>query len=265
MARDLTAAVATEAQATDVRVEALAHFQFDSGSLRLWTGLGDLSWSGDTYTGAGDLGAISPVEEAAAVKTSDLTFSLSGLPASLVTTALSEHYQGRVAEMWVGFFDDAWALIDDPVQLFAGRVDVMSVVDNGDTASISVTATNRLKDLDRPNNPRFYTLADQQQDFPGDLGFQYVPEMQNAVIVWGKGIVDPSSGAPVATQAAGGPSAAATQAVLNQAAAQNRANADGGAPKTSPPPPVSPAFDPRREGGEVGGGGASGPERESAI
>ncbi len=205
MSRTLTAGVTAEVQKAEVRAEAIAHFAFDSGSLRFWTGVGDLEWNGDTYIGTGNLGGISPVEESGAVKTSDLSFTLSGLPASLISVALGEHYQGRLCELWVGFFDTSGVLIDDPVPTFAGRMDTMTVVDNGDTASITVVATNRLKDLDRPNHARFYTDQDQQEEFPGDLGFQFVPEMQDAVIIWGKGIMEPAVGGAVATQGGGPP------------------------------------------------------------
>ena len=238
MSRSLTAAVTTEVQKTEVRAEAIAHFAFDSGSLRFWTGVGDLEWNGDTYTGTGHLGGIGPVEETGAVKTSDLAFTLSGLPASLISVALGEHYQGRLCELWVGFFDTSWVLIADPVPTFAGRMDTMTVVDNGDTASITVVATNRLKDLDRPNHARFYTDQDLQQEYPGDLGFQFVPEMQDAVIIWGKGIMEPAVGGAVATQGGGAPGPGASPP-------------PGGDGRRSPDPGPAPL----REGGneKVGG------------
>ena len=37
--------------------------EFDSGTIRLWSGLGDASIDSETYTGAGDLLSISNVEE----------------------------------------------------------------------------------------------------------------------------------------------------------------------------------------------------------
>ena len=63
MTRSLTAGMVTEATAPSLRPILLVKIAFDSGDLNLWTGIGDLVFSGDTYTGAGDLLAFSPVEE----------------------------------------------------------------------------------------------------------------------------------------------------------------------------------------------------------
>ncbi len=186
MSRSLTAAVATELQKGRIHPHALVHFAFDSGAVRFWSGIGDLVWSGHTYVGAGSLGSVGAVEESASIRAAGAAFKLSGIPSSLVSIALAEHYQGRGCTMWLAFFDDAGALIADPVQVFSGRVDVMQITDAGETADIKLTAENRLVDFERPQETRYYTDQDQQREYPGDKGFEFVTAIQEAVIVWGR-------------------------------------------------------------------------------
>jgi len=194
MSRTLAAAVATAVADDNIRAAVLTYFNFDSGVIRFWTGIGPLVWSGDTFTGAGSLGGIGAIEETTEIKATGLTFTLSGIPSSLITIALDEDYQGRACTCWIAFFDSNWALITDPVQVFSGRMDTMALSDDGENATIVVAAENRLVDLDRPNNVLYMTNNDQQALYPGDRGLEYVPAMQEAVIVWGRSTLPPGGG-----------------------------------------------------------------------
>lgn len=193
MSRSLTTPAQDAIVAKVFRAASIVQLDFDSGPVRFWGGIGPLPWNGNTFTGAGNLGNVSAVEETAETKATGLTFSLSGIPSELIAVALGEHYQGRACAMWIGLFDENWALIDDPVLAFSGRMDVMLVEDGGRTCTIQVTAENRLIDLDRPNETRYYTDQDQQAEYSGDRFFEFVPAMQEAVVVWGSTRVVPTS------------------------------------------------------------------------
>ncbi|MGH6719545.1 MAG: hypothetical protein ACREER_09530 [Alphaproteobacteria bacterium] len=190
--RSLTAAVTTETTAAAAKAALFARFNFDSGTTYLWSGIGEIttaalgSLPAATWTGAGTLGAVSAIEEASELRAVGLTFTLSGVPSSLLSIALGEHYQGRAATVWLAFFDAAWVMVADPVQVFAGRMDVMEIAEGGATATIRVSAENRLIDLERNDRVRHYTPDDQKADFPGDLGLDYVPKMIEKVIYWGR-------------------------------------------------------------------------------
>ena len=196
MVRSLTAAVDTEVQQPDIRVALLAFFDFSSGAVRFWSGVGSLVWNGDTYTGAGNLGSVSLVEETTELRATGLTFALAGIPSALLATALGEHYQGRACTMWLALFDDNWTVIADPAQVFSGRMDQMEITETGETAVIRLSAENRLIDLERPNEVRYYTPEDQKRSFPGDKGLDYVPSLQEKVIVWGRHQLAPSKAKP---------------------------------------------------------------------
>lgn len=203
MSRDVTAAIADALAKSGLHAEWIADLEFDSGHLRAWTGLGDLSWGGNTFEGVGHLGTISPVEETSELKATGMAFQLSGVPTSLLATALGEHYQGNQARAWVAFFDDGMQLINDPIPIFAGRMDTMQINETGATATITLNAENRLIAFERINQVLYYTDQIQQQLYPGDLGLQYVPEMQEAEIHWGREKLDTSTGNPTKGTAPG--------------------------------------------------------------
>jgi len=184
MARDITSAAKTESKKlSGAKPIILVKMQFDSGIVTLWGGRGDLVFNSETYLGVGDLGRFSEVEEGIEQRSYGITYEISGIPASFVSLALSEELQNRKAEFWLGFFDDDYALIVDPILMFRGRMDTMDI-QIGETATISITVESRLIDWNRPRIRR-YTDADQQERFPGDLGFQFMSDASEREINWG--------------------------------------------------------------------------------
>ena len=185
MARSLTGGMVTEVTAASLQPILLVKLAFDSADLNLWTGIGDLVFGGDTYTGAGDLLAFSAIEESDELKAVGLTGSLSGIPSSLVAIALAEDYMGRPVTVWFGVLDSSGALVADPEPIFAGLIDTMPIEDAGETATIQVNAENRLARLEE-SRARRYTPEDQAIDYPGDLGLDFVVALNDGRdIIWG--------------------------------------------------------------------------------
>lgn len=205
MARDLTAGVITESKKTSgAKPLLIVKLEFDDdNNVRFWNGRGDLVFDSETYTGVGDLGRISEIEEGIEQRAFGISLEISGVPTENVSLALSEELQNRRAQVWLGFFDDNYALIADPVLMFKGRMDTMDIK-LGKTATIAITAESRLIDWSRPRIRR-YTDADQRERFPGDKGFQFVSDTTDKEIVWGAVIAGgQGGGAVVAGQGGGG-------------------------------------------------------------
>ena len=57
-------------------------------------------------------------------------------------------------------------------------------IEVGEKATITLTGESRLIDFFRPRISR-YTDAEQQALYPGDLGLQYVNDLQEASVPWG--------------------------------------------------------------------------------
>jgi hypothetical protein len=185
MPRTLTPALEAAIAAGKVNPFYMAAIQFLSGPMYVWTGIGTITWNGHDWLGVGTLGGVSSIAQSSDVTAENITLTLSGIPSDMVSAAIGECRQNFSVEVWVGMMDDAGAIVLDPVRAFAGRMDVPTINDAGDSASISITAENPLVDLQRASERR-YTHDDQQIDFPGDKGFQYVPAIQEWNGVWGK-------------------------------------------------------------------------------
>ncbi len=188
--RTLTAGIKTEIALPTTAPRYLVKIEFDSADLRIWNGLGDLTAFSEIYTGIGRLGSIAPIRETQEIVASGVQMSLLILPTSdqpdavdaILDIALTETYQGRPVTIWQAHVDTATgALIADPFIRFKGKLDVMEDSEFPGGAVITVTAENRLIDLERARR-RTYTPEDQKASHAGDTFFDEVAALQNREI-----------------------------------------------------------------------------------
>ena len=185
MSRTLSTAMQAVATAELVRPIYLVDLEFASGSIYLWSGLGDLSFHSNTYIGAGDLLSIGSVQESTELTATGVQITLGGIKQSLLTLARDEPYQGRPLTIRLGAFDENGDLIASPVIVFSGFMDVMTISDSGETSTISLSAENKLIVFQK-TAVRRYTAEDQKIEHPNDEGFEFVAKIQEKEIVWGR-------------------------------------------------------------------------------
>jgi hypothetical protein len=153
---------------------------FDSAPIRVWTGYGDKTINGQTYIGAGFLLNIEGIAEVADLTASGITITLSAISSSIISLALQENYQGRVARVYFGVDGVA-----DALEVFSGFMDVMTIEHTGETARVNISVESKLVTLQRPNTRR-YTRQNHQIRNSGDTFFNYVTKLQDKEIVWGR-------------------------------------------------------------------------------
>ena len=181
--RDITEATKNEIVKKEVFPILIARLETSVGNVLVWTGIGNLSFGGETYLGIGTLGRISPVSESGdEIRANMVSFQLTGIPSGMIAIALGAQYQGKSAKLWLGFMSGE-NLIANPILLFAGRMDTMEIDEGPETSTISVTAESHLADLNRARTRR-YTDEDQQINYLGDVFFEFVPGIQNIEILW---------------------------------------------------------------------------------
>jgi hypothetical protein len=135
--------------------------------------------------GVGTLGAISPIEETKSVVANGVSLSLSGIPEEMIALAMGEKYRGRNVYIWMALFNVSdGTLILNPEQVFAGRLDTMSISDAGETSTITIACESRLIDLERSRERR-YTNEDQKYLYPADASLRYVAGLQGKEFPWG--------------------------------------------------------------------------------
>ena len=162
---------------------------FDSGEspnvLNIWSGVGDLAYGGNTYTGVGDLLSISEIKETSDISATGINVSITGIKSSFIVIAKNHEYQGRALTVSLGAFDSVGSLIADPVILFSGFMDTMIIAENAEYSTITVSVENKLIAFER-SKIRRYTAEDQKIDYPADKGFEFVAAIVQKDILWGR-------------------------------------------------------------------------------
>jgi hypothetical protein len=183
MSRNLTTDLANAVAATRMMPVVFAEFLFESAPVRFWSGYGQIIWNGETWLGGGNFTGVSQYNETQDNQAQGLTFSLSGVDSSLLAAVMLEPYQGRKCRLWVGEMDDALNIGIDPYQTFSGIMDVMEFADDGQTATITVSAENAMIVLTKTRERR-YTPEDQRSRYPTDEGLNQVATQMDMELVW---------------------------------------------------------------------------------
>jgi len=189
MARDITSDFNTAIIDTVVQPLFAIELEISDGTLRFWNGYGNITMtaggSSKVFTGAGDFLGISPISESSTLQMQGINILLTGIKSSLISSILSAQYTNRDATLYMGLFNTSGSVISDVYTLFKGKMDVCNITENGETSNISLNVESRLIVFELPKE-RLYTLEDQQIDFSSDLGFEFIPELQDKEITWGK-------------------------------------------------------------------------------
>lgn len=207
MSRDLSTVTLDNIQEGVVYPFFAVELLFDgNNTIRMWTGQGTLNLEdGTEWVGLGSLLDISTIEETAEMAVRGATITLSGVSSEALSLALSEPYQGRVCNIYFGTFSvgkvlqesGSFILLQDGGkihleaistgfnQLFSGYMDQMNISDGGETCDIQLMVENRLIDLERARVARF-TSGYQKSIYPDDLGLDFVEDLQDKDISWGR-------------------------------------------------------------------------------
>ena len=196
MSREITSAAQGASQAEVARPALLAELDFPSGFVRVNSTDRSIFFDSqgasplNEFLGVGRLGSVSTVGETSSLQARGVELALSGIPSAHISAAF-ESAQGRPGRIWIGFLDDSYALIVEPVLVFSGLIDNSSI-DIGETATVTVTVESRLIAWERAKIRR-YTNEDQQQRFSGesptitDKFLEFVNQTVDKEILWGVG------------------------------------------------------------------------------
>lgn len=183
--RDVTSGYQSAIEAGVVRPAFFVSAEFNSGSIYVWSGMGSIDWDGHTWLGVGTLGKISQIQETGELRANSVAISLSAIPSLMLSTVMAEIRQGLPCKVYLVLFGDDGNIIDAPYEAFGGRIDTGQIQEGADTSTAILTVESELVDFQRLRD-RHYSDQDQQQLFPGDLGFIFVPQIQNFPGAWGR-------------------------------------------------------------------------------
>ena len=190
MTRTIATANKNETTAEVFRPVLFLFLDLDGGDVTVNSSDQDIAWdfdgdsSDETFTGVGQFGSVSVINESADLKASGIQCMLTGVPTTHISNALSESYSGRTAKLYIGFLNSSRVLVADPMVIFAGRIDAMDI-QIGKTASVSVSIESKLVDWER-SRIRRYTNEDQRNLYSTDEFCEFVVQTVEKELVWGQ-------------------------------------------------------------------------------
>lgn len=179
----------------NVSIITFVMMDFSSGIVRTHNGLGTYTWGGQDWIGVGSLGAVSQFEEGADVSPYGITLSLSALDATVSGEALTQNYFMRPVSIYIGALSADDELLNNPLQIWSGHMDVMTVTAGADNDTITIKCESELAAFDRSSNLK-YTDQTQQRFYPGDVFFNFLPKIEGAKIKWRDRDSDHIAGVP---------------------------------------------------------------------
>ena len=185
MSRGIHANMEAAISADAVKPFFLVDLMFTS-PVYLWSGGYTLSHSSNSYLGSGDLLTVEVPEESQDLGAVGVKLTLSGLTGTnILSAALQQEYQGKSVVIKLGAFDSSGNIVTNPVVIFEGFMDIMQIVEDGDSSTITLNVENKLIRLETANHRR-YTDSDQRIDHAGDRGFEFITDIQEKQIKWGQ-------------------------------------------------------------------------------
>ena len=164
----------------------LVMLQFLSETRYVWSGVGDLVYAGNTYTGVGSLGTLGDVSEGTESRAEGTSVGLSGLDATMLAEALTDVQLGATARRWIAAMTPGTkTIIGTPYLLFDGQVDQPKTTAGAATSTISLALETRMVNHARASNRR-YTASDQHANgYADDIGFNWVEILNDLALQWG--------------------------------------------------------------------------------
>jgi len=187
MARDIEAALLTALGQSVIRPVALVEITTSIETVRMATGIGSFYWGGsplNEWIGVGDVVGISPIGETRDVRATGVKLTISSIDSGNVTMALTDAVQGLPLKIYLAALSEAGVIVVDPYLSFSGLTDEVNLIESGETCTLEISAESDLVRLQQANESR-YTHDDQQIRFPGDLGFEFVEQLQEFDLPFG--------------------------------------------------------------------------------
>lgn len=189
MSRDLPTALADEIVEPVVRPFFALRLETPD-ALYAWSGTGtlifdDADGTSRNWIGVGEFGAIDSIGESTDGSATGIRAMLLKVPSEFRDDIADQAVRGVLMELYIGALDETYQQIVGVALLQKCRLDSYKITDGGTTISVEVTGESRSIDQRRPAIKRF-TDEYQQRKFPGDLFFQYVPQMTEISILWAK-------------------------------------------------------------------------------
>ena len=199
MSRTLTGAMTTALTALEGYADVwLLELNYSGGTLRYCDKPHDIVHGGNTWVGIGGVMTFTPPPETTDLSAQAMRLTVSGVDVSVIAAVLDNHVRGRTATVHWGQIDlSTGAIVADPLEVFTGllndewRISHDQDDDGPATATVQTTVVSRLARSLTPRQCRTNVtshdaMLDRASLSVGDVLFEFVPTLENKVIVWGR-------------------------------------------------------------------------------
>jgi len=165
--RNLEAGLAAALAQPHVAWFPMVKMEFDSGTVRVCGLDVDVEYpagSGEFWTRTRGYGGMEPIVEGGDT-IQGITFTLAGIPQSVLIEAQQEKYQGRKCTVLMAILGDGVVYVDPAV--WQGRLDQRTITVGAKASTITVTAEHSMVDWKRPYE-RLFNSASQKLVDPND-------------------------------------------------------------------------------------------------
>ena len=180
--RSLSAPTLAALAGGQLAIVQLVHMAFAS-PIALNTSNLHLVWDSVTYIGAGAVGAIGQVDDSPG-EIKGLNFQLIGVDSAYISLALDDAgvVQGTPVTIRTAILNSSYVVLDAPIE-WTGKLDSMSIEEDGETCTISVSAESSAVDILR-GGPLTYSDADQKSLYGTDRAFEFITLQAIPPIIW---------------------------------------------------------------------------------
>ena len=182
--RDISATNLAEINADHLYEVILVKLAFDA-PLYVHSSVGPITYDSNIYLGVGGYGGVSATKETERLSPTTLTLQLSGVDPTHISEALEAGRYGDIVTIYTGYRQDDNTLVDDPWVRWRGFFEYASIT-QGDDIAVLLTLQHDLSILNEKHGGR-YTGEDQESQFTGDLGLEFVTDQNGLKLIWGGG------------------------------------------------------------------------------
>jgi hypothetical protein len=163
----------------------LVELDWPSGTVRVHSGLGKVTYNGQSYIGIGNLGSIDSLTDTGEVGDTGISLTLSGVDAALVAAVVDDDAIESSGRVFFAVLDEHSRLHDANVcPLFAGTVKRV-VVRQGNQPQITVELVADAINRPRCGNWRWTDNSHRQRTDADDGFCKFIEKMAERPFYWG--------------------------------------------------------------------------------
>jgi len=181
--RTLDSDLKTSAESATFNYVVFVELAFPSGTVRVHNSVGTISFGGNDYLGVGAFGSIEAMEESIDLVDNPVKVTLSSITQEIIDAIQTDDIYNRDADIYLGALNADGELEGTPTNWISGYMEHASLM-VGENNGVVIQIQTRAARLKQRNGKRF-NVEDHQQDYSGDLFFEYLSDTIEAQVQWG--------------------------------------------------------------------------------